>query len=386
MIPRPRRVGARMVFVFVVGLMAVVGPLPGGSPREACACAGIDPGTLIRMEARNPDLPPAMGYLAWLVGDDWMLQLRPGWGGTHQGWLRGDFGRSFKQIGHTVGYLLDVGRPNSLQLLAGAGLLGLLVAIPAGLLAALHPGSRVDRAVDGLARLGLAAPGFWLGLLLLAIFAGGFKRVGLPYLPAEGLESVRIPPGSLLALLGAGPGSGLDRAVHLVLPLTTLSLAPMAGLTRLARRGAAEVLAQDFLRAARAKGLSTRQVLVRHALPNALIPLPAGLRAELPALLGNLILVETVFDIPGLGRLLVQGALGFDYPVVQGVLVSMLLFLVLAALLDDLLRWMVDPRLRADWGRSKPAPWHAGQLERSREEGADLGSALGEAAGLPFVA
>jgi peptide/nickel transport system permease protein len=183
--------------------------------------------------------------------------------------------------------------------------------------------------------------------MAIYVFSYRFGLMGLPSLPGGGTGSLRPPrSGTLLALLGATPGSFMDRTVHLLLPGIVLSLIHMAGWGRFVRSSMLEVLRQDYVRTARAKGLGERVVISRHALRNALIPLVTIVTLEIPAIFGGAIVTETVFAYPGMGRLYVDSLVTQDYPVVQGVLVISAVLVVLATLLSDVLYTVVDPRIR----------------------------------------
>jgi peptide/nickel transport system permease protein len=152
--------------------------------------------------------------------------------------------------------------------------------------------------------------------------------------------------GTLLHVLGATPGSVIDRAVHLILPGIVLSLLHMAGWGRFVRSSMLEVLRQDYVRTARAKGLTEQAVIAKHALRNALIPLVTIVTFEIPAIFGGAVLTETVFSYPGMGRLYIDALRGFDWPVVQAYLVIGAVLVVFATLASDVLYTVVDPRIR----------------------------------------
>jgi peptide/nickel transport system permease protein len=150
----------------------------------------------------------------------------------------------------------------------------------------------------------------------------------------------------MLYALGGTPGSYTDQFLHLILPMLTLSLSSMAGWGRFVRSSMLEVLKQDYVRTARAKGLSERIVITKHALRNALIPLVTIVTFELPALFGGAVLTETVFSWPGMGKMYIDALVGFDYPVAQGFLVISAVLVVIATLASDVLYTVVDPRIR----------------------------------------
>ena len=206
----------------------------------------------------------------------------------------------------------------TVQLALAAQLLAIVVAIPLGVIAAVRRDSWLDGAVSGFATLGQSLPHFWLGLMAIVVFA---------------------------VYLGWLPTSGRGGWLHLVLPASTLSFYSMASLTRLMRSSVLEVLGSDYIRTARAKGLSAGRVLCKHALKNALIPVVTLTGLQLGVLLSGAVIVETVFAWPGIGRLIVEAIHTRDYPLVQaGVVLMALLFVVVNQGVDYCYRWL-DPRV-----------------------------------------
>ncbi len=233
---------------------------------------------------------------------------------------RGDFGRSIRERRPALPVVLEHFWPATVQLAAAAAALATVLAVPLGIVSATHK----DRAADHLSRLASlflqSMPSFWLGLLLILVFAVELRGL----LPAY--------------------GSGTWR--HLLLPAVTLAAAPLAQNARLVRASMLEVLHEDYVRTARAKGVPERLVLYRHALRNAAIPFITLTGLSLGFMLSGAIVIETVFSWPGLGRLIVQAVPGRDFPVIQaGVFVFALVFVVLNVVVD-LLYAVVDPRVR----------------------------------------
>jgi peptide/nickel transport system permease protein len=238
---------------------------------------------------------------------------------------------------------------NTLRLMMLTTVISLALALPVGIYSAVKQYSRVDYAATTFTFLGSSVPVFWFGLMMVLLFSYSFNRWGLPYFPAGGVMSLRPPAaGTLLALLNAQPGSFVDRAVHLILPTTVLSLLFMAQWSRFMRSSMLEVLRQDYVRTARAKGLLERVVIVRHALRNALIPVITIVVFQLPTIFGGAILTETVFVYPGMGRLYFQALGANDWPVVMVLLFITAILVVVATLLGDILYTVVDPRIRFD--------------------------------------
>lgn len=221
---------------------------------------------------------------------------------------------------------------NTVLLMLPALLLSLLLAVPLGSLAAARKGSLVDAAVQGLSVLAVSTPAFWLGIMAMYLFA-----VALPWLPAGGIQT----PG-----LTSTTDVLVDRVQHSILPVSVLALAWTGQWLRYVRTGVIEVLPSDFVRTARAKGLASRRVLLRHALRNALIPLVTVLALAAPQLFAGALLTETVFAWPGVGRLQYEAIIHNDsYVAIVVFLVSAALVLF-ANLVADLLYLVVDPRLR----------------------------------------
>ena len=209
--------------------------------------------------------------------------------------------------------------PATLELAFAAMLVALLISLPLGMLAAFHRGGAVDHLSRFLALLGVSMPNFWLGPMLILLFA---------------------------IQLGAFPVSGRSGLASLVLPAITLGTALAGLLTRMVRSSLAEELHKDYLVTARAKGLGRTAVLVRHALKSALVPVITVVGLQFGALLTGAIITETIFSWPGLGRLIIQGIRLRDYPVVQGGILIIALTYVLLNLITDLVYAWLDPRIR----------------------------------------
>ena len=232
--------------------------------------------------------------------------------------LTGDMGQSFGSEKPVTDQLARRTVPTVL-LTAAALVLALMVAVPAGILSARRRGSALDAVARLVALVGAAAPSYALAYGLIILFA-----VKLSWLPALGYGS----------------------PAQIVLPAIALSLAPMAQLMRLIRASMLEILGQDYIRTARAKGLSERTVAVRHALRNALLPAIGAMGVNLGYLLSGAVIVETIFSWPGLGQLMVEAALTRDYPVVQGFVTYVAVAVLLVNLIADVALRVADPRLR----------------------------------------
>jgi ABC-type dipeptide/oligopeptide/nickel transport system permease component len=234
------------------------------------------------------------------------------------GALRGDFGQSVRH-GEPAFHLVLERLPATFQLSGAALLIALLLAIPAGVVSAVRRNTAVDYAATVVALLGQSMPTFWLGIMLILVFSVQWNLL---------------------------PSSGRGGLEHLLLPALTLGLFTTARITRLTRSGMLEVLNQDYIRTARAKGVSGRPVVWKHAFKNAAIPIVTIVGIELGTLLGGSVITETIFAWPGVGRLSVQAIYNRDYPVVQAAVFLLASTFVLVNLVVDLLYTYLDPRIR----------------------------------------
>jgi len=247
------------------------------------------------------DRPLAAQYLSFVTGA-----------------LQGDLGYSFVQRA-PVTDLIAERLPATLLLAAAGFLLALAIAIPLGILSALKHNTGWDIAITSVAMIGQAAPGFWIGLMLVVLFAVEWQLL---------------------------PVSGSGTPAHLVLPALTLALQSSARLTRLVRASVLEVLSADYIRTARSKGLRERSVLFIHAFRGAMIPVVTMAGLELAELVSGAFITETIFAWPGVGRLAVNAVAQRDFPVIQGVVLLAAVFFVVINFLVDLLYVVIDPRVR----------------------------------------
>ncbi len=232
--------------------------------------------------------------------------------------VQGDFGKSLRFF-EPVSSLLFERVGATLQLALATLLIAVSIGIPAGIVAAYYQNSSFDVSVRGAAALGHAVPTFYWGVISILVFA-----VWLKWLPTGGAGSL----------------------AHLVLPATTLASGLIALLTRVMRSTVLDVMRQDFVRTARAKGLSEFAVVMRHVVRNALIPILTVIALEFGALMGGVIVTETVFSWPGIGRLLIQAIYARDYAIVQAVVFFFAIVFVLSNLVADILATVADPRVR----------------------------------------
>lgn len=302
---------ALLVLALVVAsavIFAVVDLVPG-DPAVFVLGTGARPDTLAALRQQlGLDLPWPTRYARWLGGV-----------------LTGDLGTSLAYKAPVAGMILDrvqVSLPLALMALA----LAVAVALPVGMLAASRRGRPADALAMGAAQVGIALPNFWFAMLLVLVFA-----VKLRWLPAGGFPGWSDPLAALRAL---------------ILPAVALALPQAAILARVLRSALIETLGQDYIRSARAKGLSRAQVLRRHALRNALIPVLTILGMQFSFLLAGAIIIENVFYLPGLGRLIFQAISQRDLVVVQSAVLVLVAAVILVTFLVDLAYAAVDPRLR----------------------------------------
>lgn len=272
-----------------------------------------DPVSLLLVESASPE-QVAAAKAKWGLDKPILVQYAVFLGRA----LRGDLGDSLFFQQPAIEVLMER-MPATLQLSAAALLFSLSVAIPIGMLSALKRDSFWDYLGTGLAMLGQAIPPYWLGIMLILVFS---------------------------VALGWFPTSGRGTLSHLVLPAITLGSVLMALITRLVRSGMLDVLGEDYVRTARAKGLRERSVIVRHALRNILIPLVTVIGLQLGALFGGAVITESIFAWPGVGRLALQSINARDYPMVQASVLVISVVYVFLNLAVDLLYVYLDPRIR----------------------------------------
>jgi peptide/nickel transport system permease protein len=238
--------------------------------------------------------------------------------------LRGDMGRSLT-TNRPVSEEILLRLPATILLTLAAMLFVVLVAVPLGIISAVKRGSLLDNLSMGGALVGVSMPSFWFGIMLMLLFA---------------LKLGWLPTG------GRGDGTVVGGAKALILPAITLGAGLMGLVARLSRSSMLEVLDQDYMRTARAKGLSSRLVLLRHGLRNALIPLVTVIGVQFASLLGGAVIVETIFSWPGMGRMAINAISRRDYPVIMGTVLVFSVVFVLANLIVDILYTIIDPRIR----------------------------------------
>jgi len=296
----------------------------GTTARENyAACAGSIGGAA---RALGLDQPLRIQYFKWLSA-----------------FLRGDFGYSFGQM-RPISEILPEVLWNTLQLTLISLVIIFVLGMLIGIVQAVRQYSLADNVLTFLALFFYSMPSFWLALMLILLFSLKAAQWGLPtwlQFPAAQMMSVGaeyLPPGAQL----------VDRLEHLFLPAVALGIGSAAGVARYMRGSMLEVIHQDFIRTARAKGLSERTVIFKHALRNALIPIVTLLGLYLPFLLSGAVLVETIFSWPGMGRLIVDAIFQRDYPLVMATSFVISAIVIFGNLISDVLYAVVDPRIRND--------------------------------------
>jgi peptide/nickel transport system permease protein len=329
-----------MLFILSATLFALVNVAPGD---PVAAMSGQRPRPQKRERLRRQlglDQPLAVQYVVWLIGNDWMKIDADGDGiadgrGERRGILRGDFGFSYKTRKPVLDEIMDrLG--NTVYLMTITLIIVFIIAIPIGIISAVKQYSIFDITATTLSFMGQAIPEFWLGMILIIVFYSLLSNpiTGGPLLPAGGMKT-----------LGADFSIG-DRLKYLILPVTMGAVGWVAWYSRFLRAGMLDVIHQDYIRTARAKGFAEKAVMLRHALKNALIPLVTIFALDIPVIFAGSLYVEIMFSWPGMGRLYYQSATNRDYPLLMAILIIASVFTVLANLLADIAYGFLDPRVR----------------------------------------
>lgn len=327
-----RRLG--MVIPTFIGItllaFALVHAIPGDPVEVLMGERGLDPAThAAALHQLGLDQPLHIQYLRYVA---------------HA--LHGDLGRSIVS-GDSVLHEFFSRFPATLELLLCALVFAIVLGLPAGIAAAMRRGKALDHGVMGVALAGYSMPIFWWGLLLIMLFS-----VQLGWTPVSGRIDVAydVPAvtGFMLvdSLLSGEPGAFASALSHLVLPAIVLGTIPLAVIARMTRSAMLEVLREDYIRTARAKGLSPLRVIVVHALRNALIPVITVIGLQVGTLLAGAVLTETLFSWPGIGKWLIDAIGRRDYPVVQGGILLIATLVIVVNLLVDMLYGVVNPRIR----------------------------------------
>lgn len=249
-----------------------------------------------------------------------------------------DLGRSFSSDNRPVSDKITERLPITLSLNIIALVLEFGLAVPIGILAATHRDTWLDKGITVFVFVGFAVPTFWLALLLMYLFG-----VKLNWLPISGLHTLGSDSYGVMRYIG-------DMARHLCMPILVASFGSLAGLSRYMRSSMLNVIGQDYITTARAKGLSERVVIYKHALRNALLPLITQAGLAIPGLIGGSVIFETIYAIPGMGQLFYQAVMSRDYPVVMGIVIIGALLTLIGNLVADVCYALADPRIREGRG------------------------------------
>lgn len=286
------------------------------------------------------DKPLAVQYLYWLIGNDWTKIDADGDGipeksGTRRGILRGDLGTSLVTK-EPVTKLIGERIPNTLILMLASEIVTILFALILGIYSALRQYSTLDNILTALLFIGYSMPIFFISLMSMYVFAVLFKQWGLPYFPTVGMFDPQE---------GKTPAQVLW---HMALPVLSLSVIYFAGYSRYIRSTMLEVMSQDYIRTAKAKGLPRRQVVYIHALKNASLPIVTLVGLDLPFLLGGAVVTERIFAWPGMGRLFLDHLSRADVSVVMGIMMLVAVAVVVFQIITDVVYAWLDPRIRYD--------------------------------------
>ena len=330
-----------MLIIVSILLFALVNIAPGG-PMSAYSRSNRIPPEKKEAIRRSfgLDKPLPIQYIVWLVGNDWMPIDTDGNGitdsyGTRKGVLRGDFGFSYRNREPVIDVILDR-LPNTIYLMTVTLIVVGIVAIPIGIISAVKQYSKFDLTATTLSFMGQAIPEFWLGLLLILIFYATLENpfTGDPLFPPGGMYTI----GEEFSIW--------DRIHHLILPVTMGMVGWVAWYSRFLRSSMLDVINQDYIRTARAKGQVERLVLYKHGLRNALIPLVTMFALDFPYIFAGSLYVELIFSWPGMGRLYYNAATARDYPILLAVLIIGAAIIMLSNLLADIAYGFLDPRVR----------------------------------------
>jgi len=322
-----RLLGAIPLLLGILTIIFFIIHLAPGDPTARFFNPNVSPEVIEQMRRNlGLDQPLHVQYFKWLGA-----------------FLRGDFGYSFGQM-RPISEILPETLWNTLQLTLISLVIIFILGMLIGIVQAVRQYSLADNVLTFLALFFYSMPSFWLALMLILLFSLKAAQWGLPtwlQFPAAQMMSVGaeyLPPGAQL----------VDRLEHLFLPAVALGIGSAAGVARYMRGSMLEVIHQDFIRTARAKGLSERTVIFKHALRNALIPIITLLGLYLPFLLSGAVLVETIFSWPGMGRLIVDAIFQRDYPLVMATSFVIAAIVIFGNLISDVLYAVVDPRIRND--------------------------------------
>jgi peptide/nickel transport system permease protein len=331
-----------LMLIISIVLFALVNLAPGG-PLAGRGAKRLKPEQIAILKRQfGLDQPVYMRYIFWLIGNDWKQIDSDGDGsfdsyGQGKGILRGDFGDSYRTRKPVLDSIKTAFK-NSAYLMSITLVVVAIIAIPVGVISAVKQYSIFDVIVTTLSFIGQAIPEFWLGLILILIFYVWLKN------PSTG--DPLLPPGGMYTQ-GMAFSLG-DWVKHLILPVTMGVVGWVTWYSRFLRSSMLDVIHQDYVRTARAKGLRMGKVYYKHALRNALLPLVTIFALDLPFIFAGSLYVEILFSWPGMGRLYYQAAIDRDYPMLMAILTILTVVVILSNLLADIVYAKLDPRIHYD--------------------------------------
>lgn len=304
-----------VIFILTILIFFIMRTLPGDPIYVFIgedSLRGITPEKLAELRHQfGLDKPVILQYIDWI-----------------RGIFTGDFGKSIV-YGTPILELIGKALPRTLFMGGIAFVLSIVLGIPLGIISASKRGTWIDTAATFIANLGITAPIFWVGILLVLFF--GLK---LGWLPIQGYIS---------------PSDDLVESIrHVILPVVCLTLYPMSGIARQTRSAMLEVIRQDYVRTAWSKGLTERMVIIRHTIRNSIIPVITLIGMNVRQIFGGAVLIEKIFNIPGMGRLSIDALMSLDYAIVQGVILVISIAVIFSSLLVDIAYGWIDPRVRYD--------------------------------------
>ncbi len=336
-----RRILQAFPLLFIISLMLFLLMINTGDPLATMGGRRVTrPADRERLSRQlGLDQPYYKQYLFWLIGNEWTQTDMDGDGtpetpGVRKGVLQGDFGTSLVTRGKPVIDIIMDRLPNTLLLMIPAEVIVIALSLAVGVYSALRQYSLIDHTITGLSFIGYSMPIFFVALTSMYIFGVNFKRWGLPYLPTVGMFDPKVGKTTTQVFL------------HMILPIFSMTVITAAGYSRFVRSQMLEVITEDYIRTARAKGLPNRMVIAGHALKNAALPLVTIIGLDIPLLLGGAVVTESIFAWPGMGRLFIDHLSRSDTPVVMGILIMISVAVILSQLITDIVYAWLDPRIR----------------------------------------
>lgn len=302
------------LFLASVLIFAIIALAPGDPARMMLGSQATPEEVAVERERLGLDRPIPVRYAIWLTD---VAQLNLGVSQSNR---------------RSVSSLIADALPNTMRLALTSLAVAMLVGFPLGVLAAINANRRIDAIITGINSLGLAMPAFWFGLLLILFFS-----VELKWLPASGI--------------GDSNQTFLQRLPYLIMPVATIAVSNLSVFSRYVRSAMIDVLSADYVRTARAKGLSEKVVIFQHALRNAMVPVITIVGIQFGRLLGGAVVTESVFAYPGIGRLVINSIANRDYPVVQGTLMLVVLIFLITNIIVDASYALLDPRVKLERAR-----------------------------------